>query len=518
AFKKRGDPEALNEYKALAAGKACVDTLNRNIGSKSYRSGDLIGHCSNLGTFVNAPAPQPTTTECIDFMSPGECKMMYNACDPVICPTSRCDFGGEWPVENVVQTGLVGSVALCSPNWVVTGGDVVMPVCITGVIAGLNNLNSILKGYRQCLTTAKIEGQSIGLCDELRSFGICDMLWREGIALFNVKGGILGNVLRGVFGGDAKGGGEYSSFDKAVDNSIGYTEYFTQSYAKNVFAQYSGKALPELGGEICKAAVYGKAPFLGDLFQQVTRPESPPQFTAFFEEAPFTDVTTKPLSIYNSFYQVYAGENQDIRFSVYLQSKNMQGNHILPPVYITCPNVGMVRNRPLEAKRFDIQSCSQQLPSGYDQMCVEIVSPNYGVQTACGSGKVSSSYFLNMLNDKYIESEAMKQIDSEEECQPETGRITTFEATSQGVTGGLPQYPYEGFPGSGAVGVGVGALNRGLLQTGIIRKCERFDPDVGTTNENWQEIGTCGKDDRGRDLGICWLYRPSALNQIKNLA
>ena len=49
-------------------------------------------------------------------MSPSDCHLMFNVCDPVICPSSRCDFGGTYPVADVVQTGIVGSALLCLPN------------------------------------------------------------------------------------------------------------------------------------------------------------------------------------------------------------------------------------------------------------------------------------------------------------------------------------------------------------------------------------------------------------------
>ena len=37
--------------------------------------------------------------KCTDFMSPMECKILFNVCDPVICPASRCDLGGAYRVH-----------------------------------------------------------------------------------------------------------------------------------------------------------------------------------------------------------------------------------------------------------------------------------------------------------------------------------------------------------------------------------------------------------------------------------
>jgi len=33
---------------------------------------------------------------CSDFMSPMDCNIMFNVCDPVMCPASRCDLGGNY--------------------------------------------------------------------------------------------------------------------------------------------------------------------------------------------------------------------------------------------------------------------------------------------------------------------------------------------------------------------------------------------------------------------------------------
>ncbi len=74
-------------------------------------------------------------TQCQDFMSPKDCNLMFNVCDPVICPPSRCDFGGTYPVANVAQTGIVGSVFLCLPN---VKEGIAIPVCLTGIQAGID--------------------------------------------------------------------------------------------------------------------------------------------------------------------------------------------------------------------------------------------------------------------------------------------------------------------------------------------------------------------------------------------
>ena len=86
--------------------------------------------------------------ECTDFMSPKDCLFMFNLCDPVMCPASRCDAGGNYPVSNVIQTGIIGSIFLCLPN---AAEGIVVPVCLSGIHAGLERYVSILKAHRDCL-------------------------------------------------------------------------------------------------------------------------------------------------------------------------------------------------------------------------------------------------------------------------------------------------------------------------------------------------------------------------------
>lgn len=483
----------------LTKSKDCISKANKKLVGNRYKTGDVnVVECAQgLGRYSVDASIRGTEASCVDFMDPTECKILFNACDPVICPASRCDLGGVWRVDDVVQTGIIGSVALCLPN---IEQGVVMPVCITGIIAGLQNIRSILAGYKQCLTTAKVEGRSVGICDRIRSVGICEMMWREAMAIMNLKGSII-NFVAKQLGGATYGGGEYSSFKQSFDNSIGSLEYFTQSYAKNTFAQYAGGTLPDLGAEVCKAAIFGKAPGLGNFFGEVMKPESPPQFTAFFDERSQTDVTGKSLSIYSVFYHMYAGENQDITYSVWLQTRGIAGEEAMPPKYV-------VNSRFLPRGKFASENLiAQNIPSGYKEICIVVTSDIYGQQgPVCGFGKASTNFFANWVEEKLAESQLKTQVTTEEECTPQTGRLTTLSYQDASLSKALGQTPR-------AV---VGAYSTGLTSTGIIRKCSSFDPGIGSEKGAWTPVGTCGKDERGRDLGTCWLYKPAAMELIKN--
>jgi hypothetical protein len=493
-------------YNKITKGQDCISTINRKQTSFFSRGDKNVIDCRELGTYNVGTVKKPRGQSCINFMSPTECRTLFNACDPVICPASRCDFGGEWPVDNVAQSGIIGSVALCSQNF----PQVIMPICITGIIAGLQNIQSIVGGYHECLIAAETEGRNVGICDQIRSFGFCEILWKEGIAMFNIKEGIAGFIGKKIFG-EPEGGGEYASFQQNFDNSIDTLKYFTQDYATTTFAAYNGGSLPEIGANICRSAIFGQVPGIGNFFDNVLEPESPPQFTATFDETPYSDISNRPRSIYNIFYHIYAGANQDIRFSVYLKAINqITGYQDIPPYYVV-RNVGLARGNFGQPERTTFD-----LPSGYNQICVEVNSPRYGQQPpVCGFGKASTSFFLNKINQAFTESEFRKDIDSEEECTPQAGRLSTYSYQGGQQSGGLPQYPSSSGLGSYVGGAGAGLFAPGLLNTGIVRKCALTDPDIGTNSgDQWTPVGSCGKDDRERDLGTCWLFRPAIDNLL----
>ena len=138
------------------------------------------GYVSILGQRVQVgePAVDVPQFECQDFMSPKECLLLFNLCDPVICPSSRCDFGGAYPVKDVVQTGVIGSIALCLPNF---KEGIIVPVCLTGVQAGIDGFLSIKTSYRDCLNESLETGKMVGICDEIYSIYICDFFWKQAL-------------------------------------------------------------------------------------------------------------------------------------------------------------------------------------------------------------------------------------------------------------------------------------------------------------------------------------------------
>jgi hypothetical protein len=486
-----------NLYDTLTDTKGCMNALNNGLSK-----GKTLGLNCKLGNYGVDSEPYELTQSCVDYYSPSSCKLLFNACDPVLCPASRCDLGGAWRVKdgNVIQTGIIGSTVLCLSNFAGTkeSGGVIMPICITGIYAGLQNIQTVLMEYSDCLNAAMTDGVSIGICDQIRSYYICDLLWKEAIAVFNIKKGLFRSAIE-KFTGMERGGGEYGNFDASMDKAVGGMKFFTQQYAKNVFAQFSGGSLPEIGAEICKSAIFGKVPGIGTFTDRVMRPESPPQFTAMMDKVPYTDITPIPEAEYQIYYRIYAGANEEITYSVYLKAQNLQGQQALP-TYVVQPS------KRLPAGAFDVstpETAHFKTYDAYNQICVQYRSQTYGVREECGFGKTSSSFGLEYLSNKMAEMDAKnKNIQTADECRPSA---SNFARPSQGLT-------------VGNVGrVATGGFSSGLLETGIIRVCSGVPPGEV---EDWMIVGDCWEDGpgQGKNLGYCWMHKPSAESVVTEYA
>lgn len=499
AEKYKNRIEFKDRASRLESVRTCISSVNQKYGKTTIATGEkLAKQCNDLGKYaVSKAVNQQAAAGCTKYMGPSDCKILFNACDPVLCPPSRCNLGGSWKVDNVIQSGIVGSTLLCAPNWVPLGGDIyTLPVCLTGIIGGLENINSNLKSYKECLVTAKVQKTNTGWCSRLRSFFLCDVLWRETIALQRAAVSAVSKNLLGE-----SEGSEYASFSNAFDEASSGLDYFTQDYAKEVFSVYQGGSLPEIGAEICKSFVGGKIPGIGNVLDDVLEPVSPPQFNAFFDESKANDfVESIPghfgSSFYKTFYHIYAGNNEDVSFSVFLRA--VDANEMPIPNYSP---IFIERGRTLAKGQFATNNVVKQAASGYNQVCVEIAGDRYGRHSECGFGKASSTFTVDYLADAYAKSQlTKKQIKSAEECVPEQGVSSGFNTNV----------------GAGLITATAGALSTGLLSTGVVRKCSAYNPGIGESDTTWVPVGVCGKDEQGRDLGTCWLYANNAANVIKN--
>lgn len=407
------------------------------------------------------------TASCYDVMDPGDCRLLFNTCDPVMCPPSRFNWGGRWQVDDVIQSGIIGSVILPQGS-----GDAV-PVCLTGVLASLSFAKSLLDGYVECLEAAKYEGETVGICDKLYSVYWCELVVREGAAVLdNNKDGVLDFLSNKLYGREDSGGGEFlQGLEAGIENSANSFSYFTTEYAQSGLASFKGRSLEEVGTTICKQAIYSETPFFEDFMAQITTPEDPNQFYATLTIKPYAP--SQGTAAYQTYYHIYAGNNPNIEnvvYQVYLKN-SLTGE----PFYTTAKCEGVSETLELGGTADETIDCLA--PEGFDTVCVVMNG-----ETNCGFGSVSTSFGMNYLKDSIVADEVMRDIQSEKECYPSV-------STSSPTAGSLA-LPYS----------------YGELSTGIQRVCALQDPGLGEGGSgDWVAVGTCGEDSEGRSLGSCWL-------------
>ncbi len=419
------------------------------------------------------------TSSCFDVMNPGDCKLLFNTCDPVMCPPSRFNMGGRWQVDSVVESGIIGSVILPQGS-----GDYV-PLCLTGILASLNFWKSMLDGYVECLEAAKYEGKSVGICDKVRSLYTCEILVRELAAITdNNKDGVLDFFANKAYGRKDSGGGEYFKFKENLQNVQNSVTYFTTEYATTAFAAFKGRSLEEIGTTICQQAIYAQGPWFADFLDQVTTPEDPNQFYATLTVKPYAP--SVGTNSYQTYYHVYAGVNTNIPnvvYNVYLK------NSLTGEVYYTTEKCNGV-SASLELGGSSDQTLDCLFPEGLDTVCVVMNG-----ETNCGFGSVTTAFAMNSLKDSIVADEVQRNITTEEECYPSasTASPTASSLASFGATDSLVlPYSYGG------------------LSTGIQRVCALQDPGLGQGSKGaWTPVGSCGKDNDGRSLGYCWLNTES---------
>lgn len=428
---------------------------------------------------VGKPAANIPDIQCEDFMSPTDCNILFNVCDPVICPSSRCDLGGAYPVKDVIQSGIGGSLALCLPNW----PQIKVPICISGVHAGLEGYLSVLSSYQQCLQTSLDTGQTVGICDELNSIYMCEFFWKQGIPLIKYA---IPKVIGSVLGQNVRGGGEYLGFADALSNAEKSIDYFSQYYAANSFKAFKARSVEGVGEEICKNWVSLTGP-KGNLFEALISPDSPPQFYGRFEEISYTTATTPPASQYKVFYHIYAGKDLPAYYQVYLRgtiSSYYQDTSSMRPVA-----AGFIKAGDFKSETKDFTA-----PSGYKELCIVVNG-----QEVCGFKQVTTEFGINYLSEQYLKQQASQtDITSETECV--SGSPSTYSLLNLNIQAGVEE-----------------TLNPAIYNRGIIRVCstdnpgKTSDPAAGTANSRWKKVGYCDSQNMG-----CWLDTDSVKNVIKN--
>ena len=465
------DPEFNTLKQRIIATYQRIDR-NPNEGDPVWVQGERYA-ASYLKSRVTDVTP---LSSCLYHMPESDCRILFNVCDPVMCPASRFDLGGRWKVSNVIETGIIGSLVLGWGN-----GDIV-PICVSGVHAGLDNIRSVVEGYHDCLQTAKVEGKYVGVCNEITSIYVCEMLWREALSISGAFGKLSDAFSSKFLGSSWSEGGEYSRWRASWQSLSDSTKFFTSEYARSSFAAFTSRSSQDIGTEICKAAIGGKVPGGGDFLSQLTDPTSPPQFTAWFSEMEDGGLEVG-TSTYRIYYHIYAGRDRDIKYSVFL--KNNLGEF----VYVTGADEGFVsRRKNLEKGDYSDVSAVVQAKSGFTEICVEIDGT-----VKCGFGKITSAFSANHINDLLVRDElGRSDITTQEQCVPEHPRTT---------------------PSLGSVPT---PSNYGLLDSGIVRVCAGNDPDG--YGDKWLLVGSCGVNEEGLALGDCYLDSESVSFNDRNKA
>lgn len=477
-----GTGQPYNQFPGIKDASGLVNRAVSAIAEAQRRHRAGVSQVSIFGQAIKVgePALGIPDIQCQDFMSPLDCNLIFNVCDPVVCPSSRCDLGGAYPVKDVIQSGIAGSLALCLPNF----PEVKVPVCLSGVHAGIDGLLTVFDSYQQCLQTSLDTGQTIGICDEINSIYMCDFFWRQSIPLAKIaitKG--LGTVL----GQNVRGGGEYLGIADAWTNAGNSADFFTQHYAANSFKAFKARSVEDVGTAVCKNFVSIAGPQGGNLLDALTTPDSPVQFYGRFDEIPFTTATNPPISQYKVFYHIYAGKDFPAYYQVYLRGTG--GSFYQDASFRRIVAQGFIKAGDYFTETRDLTA-----PSGYQQMCIIVNG-----QEECGFKQVSTSFGVNYITEQYVASQAkQKDITSEAACISGTPSIYSLLSPN--------------------LQAGVGEItNPAIYNRGITRICATNNPGLGTDgfvnpkDMRWQPVGHCGNTKIQ-----CWLDTDSIKNTIRN--
>ena len=440
---------------------------------RQYKKG-LRGKIKILGENINvgAPAVDVPEMQCQNFMSPKDCYLLFNVCDPVVCPTSRCNLGGTFYVSNVIQSGIFGSAILCTPN---AREGIFVPVCLSGLKAGIDGLLSVQKNYRDCLKENLETGKTVGLCDEIHSIYLCEFFWRQALPVSKI---LAPKAIELAMGQGTRGGGEYLGVQESWRNAENSIEYMTKYYGESSYEAFKVRATDKAGSAFCKTFISARYPTSGKFFDALIEPDVPVQYHAWFQEIPFTTATVPPVSQYKVFYHIYAGKDTGVYYRVYLKGPEGISFYQSNPT-ITVPGATGYIPR----GEYASQTKEFTAVSGYQELCI-----NVNGREECGFKQASTSFAVDYVKDRYMKEQASKTgIKTEKECIAGSSSLYSF------VTPNLQEGAQE-------------AMNPALYSRGITRVCstespgKATDPYDGGENSRWVDVGYCGNKKMR-----CWL-------------
>lgn len=430
---------------------------------KAYKSGAKTVTIGGKEIGVEILNVVSSVLQCQNIMSAEECTVLFNLCDPVVCPPSRCDFGGTYRVDNVIQTGIIGSIALCLPN---IREGVYIPVCLTGIKAGVDNWNSIQTSYRDCLQTSLDTGETVGICDQIRSVYLCELFYEKAVPLVKSAAPKLISLITKQ---KASGGGELLFTDSAtyIMDSL---ESLKDTYGTGSRKAFSTKEVTSVEGSFCSNFASTPIPtnFSGfiDFVGKSLESDSPTQYHARFDETKISSVGN-PSSHYKVFYHIFAGKNSDVSYTVFLRGESISSNK-------------MVASGTIPAGGYATETKDFTSVPGYKELCISI----NGVDN-CGFKQVSTSFAVDYLTDVYVSEEVGQKVSTKQECI--SGKIGwhTLLGASLGIS---PESALSTLADPQIYGFD------------IIRVCSTDNPGEGTDVARWAEVGNCGSEQLK-----CWL-------------
>jgi hypothetical protein len=489
-FKKSGDDVCryYNErtgaeinFPGMSVGdsRKLIDKAQRAIIDASKQYGrekvNINGHTFDSGISFGGESGR-----CTDFMAVEDCNLLFNVCDPIVCPASRCDLGGDYRVDNVMQTGIIGSLVLCLPNY---KEGIIVPICLTGVHAGLEGYISILNSTAECLKESVESGRNIGICDEIKSIYVCEFFWKQAGPFLEV----LVPRLLGGLSGQVRGGGEYGAIQSAWQNTQNAIGYFKNEYARESMLAFNSRSTSEIGGDFCKSFISQTVPGSASFFDTLIEPDSPVQYHAWFSENPMTSATVPAMSHYKVYFHIYAGKDIGSQYNIYLKDLSNLDGYIHTTGYYGVDRGYIARGSQADKAR-DFTA-----PSGFKQLCVSVNG-----KEECGFGKVSTSYVINRINDEYVQDQIDANIISENDCVAGTpSALSLINPNIQSVVEDV--------------------LSPELYSQGIIRVCATDNPgkqvisDKSSTSSRWKEVGYC--DDQSIK---CWLDTDSVKDVVRD--
>ncbi|MFA5952973.1 MAG: transglycosylase SLT domain-containing protein [Candidatus Pacearchaeota archaeon] len=453
--------------------ESSIESVSRQYESalKSRRvSVELIEGGSPKTIIVGEPETNVPGFECSDYMSVKDCQLLFNVCDPVVCPSSRCDFGGQYPVKDVIQSGIIGSIALCLPNY---KEGIYMPVCLTGLKSGIDSWLSVSKSYQDCLQTSLDSGETVGVCDEINSIYMCEFFWRQALPLAKLT---IPKIITALTGENVRGGGEYLGLESAWQNAQDSVDYLTDYYAVNTFNAFKFRDTDQVGSAVCKNFVSLTYPEGASLLESLTTPDSPAQFYGRFDEIPLTTATNPPISQYKVYYHIYAGTDRGAYYQVYLRGE-LESSFYQSGVGRLI-NSGYIAKGEYASETRDITG-----PEGFTELCI-----NVNGQEECGFGEVTTSFAFDYIKDQYLKGQVTESnITSQKECI--SGSADIYSLLNPNVQEGVDNL-----------------INPQIYNKGITRICATDNPgsssdiSVGSSDQRWIEVGYCD------DVNVkCWL-------------